>query len=590
MGGYSGRNIDQELHIRYMNSQQETPPIDFLVIGAQKSGTTALYEMLKKHSEIDMSHKKEIHFFDNDLHFAEESGVDYTKYNSKLPDFSKDKIRGEITPIYMYWEPSAQRIKDYNPNIKLIAILRNPIERAYSHWQMEKSRGKENLAFEQALKQEKNRLACTHPQQHRVYSYTDRGFYSKQIERLNQLFSADQVLYIRYEDFLQSPDLVFRNICKFLGVSQPLVPIQSEKVHCGNYDSDITRECTDLLNRVYEEEYRKLEKLLNWKLDSWRKKPIQEINTPSRDIIFYRDIKKFQGGHLKVYDYFSHLTSSSRFTPHIEFSNESIGRDDLELWNDKIYETAYTPNNGDYIFVAGMDWKKLPDDTLNKPIVNLIQGLRHADEKNPLYQFLSRKAVRICVSKEVHDAIIGTGLVNGPTFYIENCIDLNKIPLKSETPVTDFVISGMKNPQVATEVACKLESLGYSVITLTTQISRYEYLDFLAKADSVILLPYANEGYFLPALEAMAMGQIPIVPDCVGNRGFCFDNNNSIIPKYTVESIVSAALKSHSLPEKTRILICNEAKRTANAHGLEIERRQFLEIMNDIESLWKEAF
>ncbi|PYL86919.1 MAG: sulfotransferase, partial [Verrucomicrobia bacterium] len=103
--------------------------LDFLVAGAQKSGTTALNYYLKRHPRIALPVKKELHFFDNDELFAG-GNVLYEPLYEMFRPARPGSIAGENTPIYLYWRPALPRIRDYNPAMKFIIILRNPIERA----------------------------------------------------------------------------------------------------------------------------------------------------------------------------------------------------------------------------------------------------------------------------------------------------------------------------------------------------------------------------------------------------------------------------------------------------------------------------
>ena len=116
--------------------------------------------------------KKELHFFDR-----EEEDRDYKKYSRKFrPPKPKQRVIGEASPIYMYWETAPYRIWKYNPKMKWILVLRNPVERAFSAWNMETKRGKEKLSFAEAIEKEPERCREALPLQHRVYSYIDRGF------------------------------------------------------------------------------------------------------------------------------------------------------------------------------------------------------------------------------------------------------------------------------------------------------------------------------------------------------------------------------------------------------------------------------
>src|SRR5437773_10824825 len=123
--------------------------LDFLVLGAQKSGTTALNYYLRRHPRIALPVKKELHFFDNDELFAG-GNVLYEPLYEMFRPARPGSIAGENTPIYLYWRPALPRIRNYNPEMKFIVILRNPIERAFSQWNMQRSRGNELFDFIEA--------------------------------------------------------------------------------------------------------------------------------------------------------------------------------------------------------------------------------------------------------------------------------------------------------------------------------------------------------------------------------------------------------------------------------------------------------
>ena len=124
--------------------------IDFLIVGAQKAGTSALDMYLRKHPEIEMARpQKEVHFFDDEKYFKKNK-VNYEVYHEYFTN-DNSKIKGESTPVYMYWSLAMKRIYEYNPQIKIIAVLRNPIERAFSHWNKEKYRKRETADFSTAI-------------------------------------------------------------------------------------------------------------------------------------------------------------------------------------------------------------------------------------------------------------------------------------------------------------------------------------------------------------------------------------------------------------------------------------------------------
>ena len=124
--------------------------LDFLIAGTQKGGTTALHNYLKQNPDVFLSEKKELHFFDNET--IDWQNPPYEKYHDAFKTASSRQKIGEATPIYTFWPDALARISKYNKDIKLIICLRNPTERAYSHWRMETSRQEEDLPFNLAIR------------------------------------------------------------------------------------------------------------------------------------------------------------------------------------------------------------------------------------------------------------------------------------------------------------------------------------------------------------------------------------------------------------------------------------------------------
>ena len=149
--------------------------VGFLIAGVQKGGTTSLHSYLRQHPQILMARPKEAHFFDDDEKFV--AGVpNYSAYHRHFTFRLSASICGEATPIYLYWSDAMRRIWEYNPEMKIIALLRNPIERAWSHWRMETVRKADDAPFSIAIRRESERVREALPHQHRVYSYLYRVF------------------------------------------------------------------------------------------------------------------------------------------------------------------------------------------------------------------------------------------------------------------------------------------------------------------------------------------------------------------------------------------------------------------------------
>ena len=241
--------------------------VDFLVCGTQKGGTTALHNYLGQHKELYLPKQKELHYFDDES--LDWRKPNYDNYHDYFCDESSiGKTWGEVTPIYMYWNNSMERIWQYNKKIKIIIILRNPITRAYSHWNMEKQRNADSLCFIKALETEHTRSRNSLPLQHRVYSYIDRGFYSQQLRHILRFFPKEQLLVLRQEELIVKAKQILANIFEFLEVENQEIKT-GDDIHTLKYDEPIATEAKKLLLNTFRAEIKQLEFMLNWDCSAW---------------------------------------------------------------------------------------------------------------------------------------------------------------------------------------------------------------------------------------------------------------------------------------------------------------------------------
>jgi hypothetical protein len=188
--------------------------VRFLCAGAQKSGTTTLHEILKQHPEISLPILKETKFFIDKEKYRQ--GLDfYLSHFDKIRE-NQAPIRGEIDPDYMYHEDSVQRIHDtLGKKIKLIFILRNPADRAYSHYLMNQKRYIEDKSFREALHLEEKRL--NKGEYYKLnFSYQDRGFYFRQIKRFINLFPRENMMFLLFENFIRDQEKYVSEILHFI--------------------------------------------------------------------------------------------------------------------------------------------------------------------------------------------------------------------------------------------------------------------------------------------------------------------------------------------------------------------------------------
>ena len=214
---------------------------DFLIIGVAKGGTTSLYDALIQHPGVAPAARKEVYYFDRWY----ERGLPW--YRSHFPTARTMRqcaarsqgvsLTGEATPCYMIHPHVPRRIRAVLPGVRLIVLLRNPVERAYSFWQMQYRRGHEGLGFEAALDCEEARLAGEwekmladeryNSHTHHRYSYLCRGHYADQLERWFAVFPREQFLILKSETLYADPAGTLDHVYRFLGLPAPPAAVAS---------------------------------------------------------------------------------------------------------------------------------------------------------------------------------------------------------------------------------------------------------------------------------------------------------------------------------------------------------------------------
>ncbi|MEL7038536.1 MAG: sulfotransferase [Cyanobacteria bacterium J06592_8] len=201
---------------------------NFLMLGTPKAGTTAIYNYLKQHPQIYMPPFKEPHFFSFEGEQKPHWGIQTLEdYQALFQEATSEQIIGEASTWYLYSQTAAERIRHHIPEAKLIAILRNPIERAYSSWAFRVQCGWESITdFQKALQAEPQRIR-ENPEWD--FHYLKAGFYYDQIKRYLDIFPSEQIKIIIYEDFKSDPVNILEDIYKFIGVDENLIPDLSQK-------------------------------------------------------------------------------------------------------------------------------------------------------------------------------------------------------------------------------------------------------------------------------------------------------------------------------------------------------------------------
>ena len=256
-------------NLKYLTSPIRILP-SFIIVGAVRCGTTSLYYNICEHSCVLPAAYDEIGFFDSNY----ELGINW--YKSMFPTkFKKKKIEsktgicitGEDTPFYFWDKNAINRIKKEIPKIKLIVLLRNPIDRAYSNYHLGVRLGSETLSFEESIKKEiellekNNDIESNNIEKFlRPRSYIAKGLYYHQIKNWFDVFSKEQILVLNTENLAENPQQTLEQIFNFLGLpNERIQNIQNRKV--GNYQK-MNKDTREILRKLFKPHNEKLFKFL----------------------------------------------------------------------------------------------------------------------------------------------------------------------------------------------------------------------------------------------------------------------------------------------------------------------------------------
>lgn len=304
-----------------------------------------------------------------------------------------------------------------------------------------------------------------------------------------------------------------------------------------------------------------------------------------RTLLFHRDFERYSGGHGKVWDYFRHTTTASGWAAHVYLTPRSTAQQNPWLMNGASPMQAWAPEQANALFLGGLDWEAYPLSHPGIPVVNLVQHVRHGDPTDPRYPFLRRPAVRICVSDEVAQAISERGSPNGPVLVIEAAIEL-----PAAAPAAGrrgIFIDAIKQPTLGAELARLLAGAGREVRLNDHRIPRDDYLAELARAHTAVVLPRATEGFYLPGLEAMALGCATIVPDCIGNRAYLRHGENALAPILEAGALAGAVAQFDDPTLRARLTAAGLD--TARGFNMAGERAAFHRVLDDLPALWRDA-
>lgn len=247
---------------------------DFVIVGAQKAGTTSLFAYLAQHPRIAEPSSKEVHYFDYNYHRGENWYRGHFPLTAEMEQWSEAQggamLTFEASPYYMYHPLAIERMAADLPGVKAIAMLRDPVARAYSHYWHEHNKGQDDLSLEEAIVQEPRRLAGEaekmrdHPDYrsyaHQHFSYVDRGRYAAQVERLHDVLGAANVCLLKSEAFFADPATETERVFEFLGLPRA-EGIDYAPQNVGSYADEIPAAVRTRLRELFAGDYARLREI-----------------------------------------------------------------------------------------------------------------------------------------------------------------------------------------------------------------------------------------------------------------------------------------------------------------------------------------
>lgn len=301
-----------------------------------------------------------------------------------------------------------------------------------------------------------------------------------------------------------------------------------------------------------------------------------------KKVVFYQHFGLkgvVRGAHHKTFDFFHHIKSFSDFEPHIFFDQDSVWDANIPWFH--LYKSMPTLKDCDFepdiLFLnSGKDWIKYSQNRDIKPetpIVSPVNNFRATKPGHPSFEFLKRKAIRLCPSPELYKAVNDHPNTVGETIYMPNGVGISETALAAKYRKTiDILIVGNKNPGLANKLYKEIKGLDKKIVVINNWISREDFQIKLANSKLSLHLPKKEEVHYIPGIESMMLDSFVIIPDCVGNRSYSRNHETCVIVPYNIAGFKTALDQVLSISsDDFKKIILNAAKSTYQ-YSMDIER------------------
>lgn len=306
-----------------------------------------------------------------------------------------------------------------------------------------------------------------------------------------------------------------------------------------------------------------------------------------KNILFALKCIKPSGGALKVRHYYEHALRHKDVTPLLYMPDDIVWKESNPWYQ---YKDCILPevnwDEVDLVFISGWGWERfIPTQYHYKSHFKVIYLVQHPSKlmsNYDRYQDLDKPATRICVSEALRKMAEKIPQINGDVVTIPAGTNLSELIEIAKRPKTiDVLISGLKNPSLGSVLAKRLSSTGLKVKLLDKRMARNSYIDYVSVSKIVVCLPNPLEGFYLPAIEAMALGARVVCPDAIGND-YCEDGINCLVPPYTENGVFEATISALNMSHETITFMKKHIEDTVNAHDIKQEEKSFHQILDKL--------
>jgi hypothetical protein len=315
-----------------------------------------------------------------------------------------------------------------------------------------------------------------------------------------------------------------------------------------------------------------------------------------KTVLFYQHFgmkNVVRGAHHKTYDFYHHILDFDGYKPVIYFDETSLWEPNIPWFHlfDRMPTLKDLSTEPDILFLnSGKDWIKYTNHRNiadNTPIVSPVNNFRAVNPEHPAFQFLNTKAIRLCPSYELYEAVEQHPNTNGQTIYLPNGVGItDEAQSLKHNKKFDVLIVGNKNPELARAIFQSINKSDLSIEVIDGWISKEDFQNKLALSRISVHCPKVVEEHYIPGVEALMLDSLLIIPDCVGNRSYSIDKKTCLLTSYDLEGMVTTLNKMLSMSKAEQQTMLDNAREASHVFQIQHEKDQLLKVLNSCSDFW----